>query len=88
MTTPLEVTFPQVIAFVLQAKAPVTVAPGRVTVPVNVGLASVAYAVRLGMRLVVAIVLPPNVPVVQVNVPQVKELLPQFTALLKIVATA
>ena len=42
-----------------------------VTPPVKDGLASGAYPVRLGMRLVVAIVLPPNVPVVQAKAPHV-----------------
>ena len=37
----------------------------------NLGLVSVAYPVRLGMRLVVAMVLPPSVPLVQVRAPQV-----------------
>ena len=35
------------------------------TVPVNVGFTHTAYPVRLGMRLVVAIVLPPSVPVIK-----------------------
>ena len=77
LTTPLEVTFPQVIAFILQAKAPVTVAPGKVTVPVkNDRLASGTYPVRR-IRLVVATVLPPTVPVVQDNVRQVTVFVPQ-----------
>ena len=65
--------------------APLVSVP-QVSVPVNVGLASVAYPVRLGMRLVVAIVLPPNVPLVQVKAPQGRALLPHVTGVLNVVA--
>ena len=75
-----------VVAMVLPPKVPVVqVRAPQVSVPVNVGLANGAYAVRLGIRLVVAIVFPPNVPLVQVRAPQVRALLPQVTALLKVV---
>ena len=39
------------------------VCPPRVAVPVKAGLAKGAYPVRLGIRLVVAIVCPPRVAV-------------------------
>ena len=58
----------------------------QVSVPVNVGLACVALPVRLGIWLVVAIVLPPNVPLVQVKDPQVRALLPHAKGVLKVVA--
>ena len=64
---------------------PDAVTAPQLSVPVNVGLANGAYPVRLGMRLVVAIVLPPNVPVVHVRAPQVRALLPQVTGVLKVV---